>query len=94
MASTSTQSRLPSRNALPGRNNSTTNHPGGDKPGLIIEERKHLGKLNIRGDSTILTGITAQTGCKALPENNRFFALFVETRKMMPLDPTDVVIRL
>lgn len=75
MASTSKEPRLPGRNALPGRKNATTNHPSGAKLGLIIEEHKHLGKLNIRGDSVILTGITAQTGCKALPENNRFITV-------------------
>ena len=90
MASTSSQSRLPGRNALPGRKNTTTNHPSGDKPGLIIEERKHLGKLNIRGDSAILAGITAQTGCKALPENNRFVT--VGDRHLVWLGPDEYLL--
>jgi len=72
MADASSQIRLPGRNALPGRAADTHANQDGGKPGLVIEELVHLGKLNIRGTADILPGITAQTGCQSLPETNQF----------------------
>ena len=71
MADASPQIRLPGRKALSGRPADTHANQDGGKPGLVIEELVHLGKLNIRGAADILPGITAQTGCQSLPENNR-----------------------
>ena len=72
MASANTHNRLPGRGALPGRNAANMAAPDGSKPGLVVKELIHLGKLNIRGDADIMPGILAQTGCPALPGNNRF----------------------
>lgn len=75
MADASPQIRLPGRNALSGRPADTHANQDGGKPDLVIEELVHLGKLNIRGAADILPGITAQTGCQSLPENNRFVTI-------------------
>ena len=58
MADASPQIRLPGRNALSGRPAITHANQDGGKPGLVIEELVHLGKLNIRGAADILPGIT------------------------------------
>jgi sarcosine oxidase subunit gamma len=75
MADASSQIRLPGRNALSGRAAVTHANQDGGKPGLVIEELVHLGKLNIRGTADILPGITAQTGCQSLPETNQFVTI-------------------
>ncbi|NCF49198.1 MAG: sarcosine oxidase subunit gamma [Bacteroidetes bacterium] len=95
MASTSLQNnqtynRLPGRFALSGRALTTIANPDGGKPGLVISEMAHLGKLNLRGGTDMLATIKSHTGCKILPANNRFET--VGDRQLIWLGPDEFLL--
>lgn len=101
MASAMTQSgRPPGRTALGGRMPASTanpigNEPNGDKsngnkPGLVVSELGHLGKLNIRGGADILPAVKTRTGCTSLPGNNSFVA--VGDRRLVWLAPDEFML--
>ena len=67
----SDRGRPPGRTALAGKAPRTTDAPDGARPGLVISELAHLGKLNLRGGDGIVPAVRKHTGCDRLPENNR-----------------------
>ena len=91
MASLSTEGgRPPGRTALAGRNPATHDAPGGGRPGLTITEAAHLGKINLRGDASMLPAVRKHTGCTAFPDNNR--SLTVGDRQLVWLGPDEFLL--
>jgi len=82
--------RPPGRTALCGRGASLNENPAGGKPGLVIAEMAHLGKINLRGGQEILAAVKAHTGCDALPENNR--VVTVGNRQLVWLGPDEFLL--
>ena len=73
MASTSQKlTSLPSRSVLHGQAATMLPNPNGGKPGLVICELTHLGKLNIRTDKSTGKIIKSITGCVFPPASNKF----------------------
>lgn len=76
MASVSNEGqRPPGRTALAAITPATHDNPEGGKPGLVITELAHLGKINLRGGDDMLPAINTHTGCAALPGNNRVVSI-------------------
>ena len=91
MASLSTEGgRPPGRTALAGRAAATHETPDGGKPGLTICEAAHLGKINLRGDATMLPAVRKHTGCGTLPDNNRIVT--VGDRQIAWLGPDEFLL--
>ena len=91
MASVSNEGqRPPGRTALAGITPATHDNPEGGKPGLVITELAHLGKINLRGGADMLPVIRTHTGCDALPENNRLVS--VGDRHLVWLGPDEFLL--
>ena len=91
MASVSNEGeRPPGRTALAGMAPSTSANPDGGKPGLVITELAHLGKINLRGGGDMLPVISNHTGCGALPDNNRIVT--VGDRHLVWLAPDEFLL--
>ena len=91
MASVSNEGqRPPGRTALAGITPATHDNPEGGKPGLVITELPHLGKINLRGGADMLPVIRTHTGCDALPENNRLVS--VGDRHLVWLGPDEFLL--
>ena len=91
MASVSNEGqRPPGRTALAGLTPATHDNPEGGKPGLVITELPHLGKINLRGGADMLPVIRTHTGCDALPENNRLVS--VGDRHLVWLGPDEFLL--
>ena len=91
MASVSNEGeRPPGRTALAGMTPSTLANPDGGKPGLVVTELAHLGKINLRGGNDMLPVISNHTGCGALPDNNR--VVTVGDRHLVWLGPDEFLL--
>ena len=91
MASVSNEGeRPPGRTALAGMTPSTSANPDGGKPGLVITELAHLGKINLRGGGNMLPVISNHTGCGALPDSNRIVT--VGDRHLVWLAPDEFLL--
>ena len=91
MASVSNEGeRPPGRTALAGMTPSTFANPDGGKPGLVITELAHLGKINLRGGGDMLPVISNHTGCGTLPNNNRIVT--VGDRHLIWLAPDEFLL--
>ena len=91
MASVSNEGqRPPGRTALAGMTVMAHDNPEGDKPGLVITELAHLGKINLRGGSDMLPVISNHTGCARLPDNNRVVS--VGDRHIVWLGPDEFLL--
>jgi sarcosine oxidase subunit gamma len=91
MASVSNEGeRPPGRTALAGMTPSTLANPDGGKPGLVVTELAHLGKINLRGGNDMLPAISNHTGCGALPDNNR--VVTVGDRHLVWLGPDEFLL--
>ena len=82
--------RPPGRTALSGRTAGGFDNPDGGKPGMVLAELAHLGKLNLRGGGDMLPALKTHTGCAALPDNNRF--LTVGDRHLVWLGPDEFLL--
>lgn len=82
--------RPPGRTALSGKVSRTIDAPDGARPGLVIAEQVHLGKLNIRGGAGILPAVKKHTGCTSLPANNS--AVTVGDRTLVWLSPDEYLL--
>ena len=58
--------------ALPHKSASKSANPTGASVGLTFHVMEHLGKLNIRGNSTLKAAVKAATGCHFPPLANHF----------------------
>ena len=91
MASVSNEGqRPPGRTALAAMTPATHDNPDGGKPGLVITELAHLGKINLRGGDDMLPTIRTHTGCAALPGNNR--VVTVGDRHLVWLAPDEFLL--
>ena len=72
MASTTPESGPPGRTPLAGFAARIVENPNGDRPGLVIRQLPHHGKINVRGGDEVLPAIAATSGFARLPEANRF----------------------
>ena len=86
----SDRGRPPGRTALAGKAPRTTDAPDGARPGLLISELAHLGKLNLRGGDGIVPAVRKHTGCDRLPENNR--TVTVGDRTLVWLAPDEYLL--
>ena len=82
--------RPPGRTALSGKTARTIDAPDGARPGLVMSELAHLGKLNLRGGADILPAVKKHTGCTALPENNH--SVTVGDRTLVWLAPDEYLL--
>jgi sarcosine oxidase subunit gamma len=91
MASLSNEGeRPPGRTALVSMTPSTQPNPDGGKPGLVICELAHLGKINLRGGTDMLPAIRNHTGCTTLPASNRVVS--VGDRHIVWLGPDEFLL--
>jgi sarcosine oxidase subunit gamma len=91
MASVSNEGeRPPGRTALVSMTPSTQPNPDGGKPGLVICELAHLGKINLRGGTDMLPVIRNHTGCTTLPASNRVVS--VGDRHIVWLGPDEFLL--
>jgi len=91
MASVSNEGeRPPGRTALVSKTPSTHANPDGGKPGLVITELAHLGKINLRGGTDMLPAIRNHTGCTTLPASNRVVS--VGDRHIVWLGPDEFLL--
>ena len=91
MASVSNEGqRPPGRTALAGMAVMAHDNPDGGKPGLVITELAHLGKVNLRGDNGMMPAINKHTGCAELPEPNRVVS--VGDRQLVWLGPDEFLL--
>ena len=91
MASVSNEGqRPPGRTALASMAPATHAAPDGGKPGLLVTELAHLGKINLRGSSNMLAVVGNHTGCSALPDNNR--VVTVGDRHIVWLGPDEFLL--
>ena len=91
MASVSNEGeRPPGRTALVSMTPSTHANPDGGKPGLVITELAHLGKINLRGGTDMLPAISNHTGCATLPASNRVVS--VGDRHVVWLGPDEFLL--
>ncbi|MEX0504069.1 sarcosine oxidase subunit gamma [Alphaproteobacteria bacterium LSUCC0719] len=91
MASLSNEGeRPPGRTALVSMTPSTQPNPDGGKPGLVICELAHLGKINLRGGTDMLPVIRNHTGCTTLPASNRVVS--VGDRHIVWLGPDEFLL--
>ena len=86
----SDRGRPPGRTALAGKAPRTTDAPDGARPGLVISELAHLGKLNLRGGDGIVPAVRKHTGCDQLPGNNR--TVTVGDRTLVWLAPDEYLL--
>ena len=86
----SDRGRPPGRTALAGKAPRTTDAPDGARPGLVISELAHLGKLNLRGGDGIVPAVRKHTGCDRLPGNNR--TVTVGDRTLVWLAPDEYLL--
>jgi len=91
MASVSNEGkRPPGRTALVSMIPSTHANPDGGKPGLVVSELAHLGKINLRGGTDMLPIIRNNTGCATLPASNRVVS--VGDRHIVWLGPDEFLL--
>ena len=91
MASVSNEGqRPPGRTALAAIAPATHDNPEGGKPGLVITELAHLGKINLRGDDDMLPAIRTHTGCAELPGHNHVVS--VGDRHLARLGPDEFLL--
>ena len=70
MANTAVQ--IPGRTPMSGRDDINHPNPDGGEIGLQMRELKHLGKLNMRGNTSINPIVNAATGCNLPRKANSF----------------------
>jgi len=91
MASVSNEGqRPPGRTALASMAVMAHDNPEGGKPGLVITELAHLGKINLRGGADMMPAIRKHTGCAELPEPNRVVS--VGDRHIVWLGPDEFLL--
>lgn len=82
--------RPPGHTALSGKTPQTIEAAEGARPGLVIAELAHLGKLNLRGNADILPAVKKHTGCPSLPANNS--TVTVGERSLVWLAPDEYLL--
>lgn len=91
MASVSNEgNRPPGRTALAGMTPASHATPDGGRPGIVITELAHLGKINLRGGTNMVPVIRNHTGCDTLPDNNR--VVTVGDRHLVWLGPDEYLL--
>ena len=82
--------RPPGRTALAGMTPASHATPDGGRPGMVVTELAHLGKINLRGGADMVPVIRNHTGCDALPDNNR--VVTVGDRHLVWLGPDEFLL--